>query len=185
MATIRPYKEKDRERVQHICLRNAECLDAPQGTQDYILLMYCNYYIDQEPGNCFVAVDKDDQPVGYIICCEDYDKYEKVFKEIYLPQAAQISPKRYVDAKLDLLSHSMFKSRYPAHLHIDIYEEYQRMGIGSELIATLRNHLRDKNKDGVMLVCGADNEQAKKFYRKNGFKPLLTTKMGCAFALDF
>lgn len=185
MANIRPYREKDRERVRHICLRNAECLEASQETKDYILLMYCDYYIDQEPDNCFVAVDKDDNAIGYIICSEDYDAYEKVFREIYLPKAMQISIKRYIDAKLDLMSHSMFKNRYPSHLHIDIYEEYQRMGIGSELIKTLCKNLKLKGKDGVMLVCGSDNEQAKNFYIKNGFKPLLNTKVGSALALDF
>ena len=36
-----------------------------------------------------------------------------------------------------------------------------------------------------MLVCGEDNQQAINFYRKNGFRSLLTTKMGHAMALDF
>jgi len=37
----------------------------------------------------------------------------------------------------------------------------------------------------MMMVCGEDNENAKSFYRKNGFKDLLTTKMGHAMALEF
>lgn len=185
MNTVRPYQPSDKDRVRHICLRNAECLDAPESTQKYILLMYCDYYIEQEPQNCFVAVDDDNQAVGYIICAEDYAKYEKTFREIYLPRCAEISTKRYVDAEFDLLTHSMFRGNYPAHFHIDIYEEYQRKGIGSLLISALRMHLREKNIDGVMLVCGADNIQAQSFYKKNGFKTLLTTKFGTAMALDF
>ena len=185
MPSVRPYSEKDKERVQNICLANAECLNSPEDTQKYILIMYCNYYIEQEPGNCFVAVNDDDEAVGYIICSENYDSYEKVFKELYLNQCAAISPKRYVDAKLDLLSHSMFKNQYPAHFHIDIDENYQRMGVGSLLISTLKAHLRKKNIKNMMMVCGEDNENAKSFYRKNGFKDLLTTKMGHAMALEF
>lgn len=185
LPSVRPYEEKDKERVRDICLVNAECTDAPQETKDYILLMYCDYYIEQEPHNCFVAVNDSDEAIGYIICSENYEKYEKIFTENYLDRCAAISPKRYIDAKMDLLSHSMFKKDYPAHFHIDIYEAYQRMGVGSLLISTLKAHLRKKNLDGVMMVCGADNAKAIAFYKKNGFKDLITTKMGHAMALDF
>ena len=185
MASVRPYEEKDKERVQQICLANAECLNEPEDTQKYILLMYCNYYIEQEPSNCFVAVNDEDEAVGYIICSENYDSYEKKFLEVYMDQCSAISPKRYVDAKLDLLSHSMFKKEHPAHFHIDIDENYQRMGIGSLLISTLKAHLRMKNIKSMMMVCGEDNENAKSFYRRNGFKDLITTKMGHAMALEF
>lgn len=185
MPSVRPYKEKDKERVQQICLVNAGCENASEDTKKYILIMYCNYYIEQEPGNCFVAVDEKDEAVGYIICSENYDKYEQVFTEQYLPQAAAVSARRYVEAKLDMLTHSMFKKNYTAHFHIDIKEEYQRAGVGSLLISTLKAHLRKKHLSGMMLVCGEDNQQAINFYTKNGFKSLLTTKFGKAMALDF
>ncbi|MBR3768474.1 MAG: GNAT family N-acetyltransferase [Clostridia bacterium] len=185
MASVRPYKESDKERVQHICLANAECLDKPESLQKYILIMYCNYYIEQEPGNCFVAVNDEDEAVGYIICSENYDTYEERFKDLYLNQCAAISPTKYVEAKLDLLSHSMFKKQYPTHFHIDIDDNYQRMGLGSLLISTLKAHLRKKNINSMMMVCGEDNQKAIDFYKKNGFKDLITTKMGHAMGLEF
>lgn len=185
MPSVRPYKESDKQRVQDICLHNAGCDDSSEDTKKYILIMYCNYYIEQEPGNCFVAVNDEDEAVGYIICSENYDAYEKIFNENYLNQCAAISPKRYIEAKLDLLSHSMFKKDYPTHFHIDIDDAYQRMGVGSLLISTLKAHLRKKNISNMMMVCGEDNENAISFYKKNGFKDLITTKMGHAMALDF
>ena len=185
MVTVRAYRQSDKERVQNICLANADCLDSNEDTKKYILLMYCNYYIEQEPENCFVAVNDEDEAVGYIICTEDYDKYEERFKELYLNQCAAISPRRYVEAKLDLLSHSMFKKDHPAHFHIDIDDNYQRMGLGSLLISSLKAHLHSKGLKSMMMVCGEDNENAKSFYRKNGFKDLMTTKMGHAMALEF
>ncbi len=185
MVSVRAYKETDKERVQNICLANADCADATEDTKKYILLMYCNYYIEQEPENCFVAVNEEDEAVGYIICSEDYDNYEKIFKAEYINQCAAISPRRYVDAKLDLLSHSMFKKDYPTHFHIDIDNNYQRMGLGSLLISNLKAHLHKKGIKNMMMVCGEDNENAINFYRKNGFKDLLTTKMGHAMALEF
>ena len=185
MDVIRPYDKKDRERVRQICLKNADCLYAPEDTKKYILLMYCDYYIEQEPENCFVAVDANDNAVGYIICAEDYERYARTFRAHYLPEADAISLRRFVEARLDLLSHSMFKSVYPAHFHIDIDEDHQREGLGTLLVAALKLHLKRKNINGMMLVCGADNKQAINFYKKNGFKTLLTTKVGRAMALDF
>ena len=185
MPTVRPYQEKDKELVQNLCLRNADCMDSSEETKKFILTMYCNYYIEQEPCNCFVAVNDNDEAVGYIICSESYDNYERIFNDNYLNQCAALGPKRYVDAKLDLLSHSMFKKEYPTHFHIDIDDNYQRMGIGSLLISTLKAHLRKKNINGMMMVCGEDNDNAIKFYKKNGFRDLITTKMGHAMALDF
>ena len=79
----------------------------------------------------------------------------------------------------------MFKNAYPAHFHIDIDEAYQRRGIGSLLVTALKLQLKKKKLSGMMLVCGADNQQAISFYEKNGFKTLLTTKVGRAMALDF
>ena len=167
MANVRAYKEKDKERVQDICLVNAGCSDESDDTKKYILTMYCNYYIEQEPGNCFVAVNDNDEAVGYIICSENYDNYEKLFTELYLNQCAALGPNRYIEAKLDLLSHSMFRNEHPAHFHIDIYDDYQRMGLGSLLISTLKSHLRKKNIKSMMMVCGEDNVNAINFYKKN------------------
>lgn len=185
MATVRPYRESDKERVQNICLANAGCGESSEDTKKYILIMYCNYYIEQEPENCFVAVNDADEAVGYIICSENYDNYEKVFTELYLNQCAALGPKRYVEAKLDLLSHSMFREEHPAHFHIDIDDNYQRMGLGSLLISTLKAHLRKKNIHSMMMVCGEDNVNAISFYKRNGFRDLITTKMGHAMALEF
>ena len=185
MDAIRHFEQRDKERVRQICLKNADCLYAPEDTKQYILLMYCDYYIEQEPENCFVAVDDNDNAVGYIICAQDYEKYAQTFKELYLPQADAISLKRFVEARLDLLSHSMFKDVYPAHFHIDIDEDHQREGLGTLLISALRMHLKHNGVNGMMMVCGADNKQAINFYKKNGFKTLLTTKVGRAMALDF
>lgn len=185
MNSVRRYEEKDRDAVRKICLDNADCMGALTEEQRYVLIVYCNYYIEQEPENCFVAVNDRDEAVGYVFCSENYDRYEKIFTENYLCQTAALGTKRYVAAKLDMLSHAMYREQYPAHLHIDIAAEYQRMGLGTVLINTLKEHLLKKGIDGVMAVCASDNEQALSFYEKTGFKRLLATKLGVALALDF
>ncbi|MDR1629379.1 MAG: GNAT family N-acetyltransferase [Oscillospiraceae bacterium] len=184
MYEIRPYKEKDKAEVQRICLLNAGCIDKPLEKQRYILIMYCNYYIEQEPENCFVVTNEEDRAVGYIICSEDYEKYAETFNRVYIPQAQCLGNRQYMDAKLDMLSHALFKKKYPAHLHIDIDPEYQRIGAGSRLMNTLMEHLRTKGVHGLMLVVGTDNLRGRNFYKKNKFKELMVTKSGTAMAIE-
>ena len=185
MNSVRPYKAKDAQRVRQICMDNADFDVSDESARKYLMLMYCDYYIQEEPFNCFVAVNDKDEAIGYILCAENYDAYAKVFNEKYLPLAAALGAKKYVDAKLDMLSHAMFKSQYPAHMHIDIDLGWQRLGLGSMLVSTLKAHLRQKELGGVMLVVAPDNQAAIDFYNKNGFKNLLNTRFGKAMALDF
>lgn len=185
MSMIRPYDEKDREKVQALCIENAGCNEADESLKQFILTMYCNYYIDQEPENCFVAVDENDDAIGYIFCTENCDAYEKKFTEVYIPQTAKLGLKYFIDAKLDLITHTMFRTQYPAHLHIDICSDYQGMGIGTKLLERLKSHLMSKGVSSCMLVCGSDNTSAIRFYERNGYTQLITTHLGTAMGIEF
>jgi ribosomal protein S18 acetylase RimI-like enzyme len=61
---------------------------------------------------------------------------------------------------------------YPAHLHIDILNEYQRQGIGSRLIQKLENHLKKNQIKGVHLGTSSKNVKAIRFYNKMGFSQI-------------
>ena len=78
--------------------------------------------------------------------------------------------------------HSLFKKKYPAHLHIDISDCCQGQGVGTRLIETLCEHLKEKNVKGLMLSCGMTNKGALKFYRKNGFNQLANIMGSCIMA---
>ena len=165
MITIRPFEEKDREKVQALCIENAKIDETDENLKQFILLMYCNYYIEQEPENCFVAVDENDEVVGYTYCAENCDVYEQKFTEIYLPQAFALSLKYYIDAKLDIITHTMFRKQYPAHLHIDIFDAYQGQGIGSALLTyAMENH----HANGMWVL--EKNIRAIRFYEWYGFR---------------
>lgn len=169
MVSIRKYEEKDKENVQFVCLNS----EGPEETPDYetgqfILCTFCNYYIENEPQNCFV-VDDDGRAVGYIICAENYDKYKEIFDRDYLPLTEKYGPQRYQWALTSSDPQRLFKDEYPAHLHIDILPEYHRMGLGGKLVDALREHLASKGIEGVCLTCGPKNERAVNFYKKRGF----------------
>ena len=185
MLSVRPYIISDREQVEQICLENAGCSDAKEETKKLVLLIYCTYYLENERENCFVAVDDDGKVVGYILCSENYNTYEKVFLEKYIPQAAMISARRYVDAKFNMLKFGMYRKEYPAHCYINVDLRHQNAGIGGLLISTLKAHMRKKYVKGLMLVCDAENEELVGFFEKNGFTRLIVTRFGQAMAMAF
>lgn len=183
MVTIRKYEEKDKENVQFVCLNSEGPDNAPdEETGKFILITFCNYYLENEPENCFV-VDDDGRAVGYIICAENYDKYKKIFDRDYLPTTEKFGPERYKWALNSSAPQSKFKDEYPAHLHIDILPDYQSKGIGSKLIKAFCDNLKEKGVKGVMLIVGTENEGARRFYERNGFTLLQDMPTGAAYGM--
>ena len=74
---IKRYEEKYKDDVRFVCLNSNGPCKLNEKQQHLILTTYCDYFIEQEGNNCFVAVDKNDKAVGYILCAENYDKYKK------------------------------------------------------------------------------------------------------------
>lgn len=177
---IRKYEAKDFEATKYICIHDMI------GTYtddliEYVEVMFCRYYLEKEPENCFVAVDENDKPVGYIYGVSDYDNYQKGFAP-YIKRVAEIRDRRYLsDALIEMFDHAIYKEQYPAHLHIDILPDYQSKGIGSRLIAEFCNNLKAQGKNGVMLIVGSENEGARRFYERNGFTLLQEKPTGCAY----
>ena len=67
-----------------------------------------------------------------------------------------------------------YAERYPAHMHIDILDAYQRMGIGHQLVDTLAACLAGQNVKGLMLSVGSTNQKGVNFYQKYGFQKIGT-----------
>ncbi len=172
---IRPYAPRDRARLREICLATAP----PRVYEDaklreWILLMYSDYYAECEPETCFVAVDDADTAVGYVISAPDWRQYRRQFLP-YLPRVWRCSRK----AAKNWLFHpveGVFAKEYPAHLHIDILPEYQRLGLGHQLMDALAAALRERGVPGVALGCGSGNTKGNAFYEKYGFTRLGETR---------
>ena len=184
---IRPFEEKDKENVRFVCLNSEGPCQMTPDESHYILTTYCNYYIENEGHNCFVAADEDDKAIAYIICTENYDEYRKVFLEEYVPRLDESLTVWGFNAKQGATDSTTlqekYKSDYPAHLHIDVLPEYHRQGIGHMLVNTLKEHLHSKGVCGVMLTVGSKNERGKAFYNKYGFEFLEQCGDDVAFGL--
>lgn len=169
---IRPYESKDRDNVRFVCLNSDGPCGGSENWKNFILTTYCDYYIEKEPQNCFVAANDNDEAVGYIICAESYEPFWQIFSNEYVDRIDKTDVRFRESAKNSTVLQNKFKKEYPAHLHIDLLPEYQRMGLGTKLVDTLCTHLKSKGIPGVMLTVGSDNNVGQSFYKKYGFTML-------------
>ncbi len=182
--TIRPYQEKDKENVRFVCLNSEGPCDMSEAGQHYILTTYCDYFIEREPQNCFVAADENDRAVGYIFCAESFRAFYPVFLRDYACSFPLSKPWFFCyNAAHSADLQEKYEEDYPAHLHIDLLPEYQRKGIGHKLVDTLAAHLKTKGVPGVMLTVGARNFVGQSFYKKYGFTLLEAAGDDIAFGL--
>lgn len=185
MITVRKYQEKDRENLLKICIETSGLPTETDKDRAFLNLMYNDYYAAVEGHNCFVAADENDEAVGYILCAENFDRYFKVFKALYLPEIKKLGFNYYTMALGEIAVHSLFRKKYPAHLHIDILPLCQGKGTGTALVNELKAHLKTKGIDNVMLSCGMGNKRAIKFYKKNDFKMAANIAGSCIMVSKF
>ena len=172
MLEIKRYNPKYKEDVRKVCLNTAYDTAYEPVERNYLLNSYCDYYINNEPDTCFVAIDENDTAQGYVICAPDFERYKKLVKP-YVIQGKKSGFDHYYEGIAERSVLRLFSKNYPAHFHIDINEGFQNMGVGSKLITALFEQLENKKVKGVMLTTGSGNTQAINFYKKHGFKTLI------------
>ena len=180
MVKIREAVPGDLERVKYICIQTAdEKAKNDEATGEIIADTYSTYYIREEPETCFVLED-DGQVVGYIICSTNVKKFKKNFRKIDLAEIKKINKFSAIENWFIPVPYMIFKKIYPAHLHINILEDYQGKGYGTELMNTLLLKLKTMGVKGVMLLAAESNAGAVKFYKRSGFKIFVTAFGGVA-----
>ncbi len=180
---IRPYKEKDKDNVRFVCLNSeGPCKSSKRGI-NFSLAVYCDYYIENEPDNCFVAADDNDKAIGYVISSESFDDFRKIYIKNYYTRIKKWEYRRRKSALKAIESHEKYKEDYPAHLHIDILPEYQHIGLGKKLLDALCDNLRKKEVKGVMFTVWNKNYNAIKFYEKYGFSLIETKETTLVYGL--
>ena len=182
--TIRHYESKDKINVRQVCIATSTGFNAPEKEQRFITKLYCDYYIEQEPQNCFVIADDDDNAVGYILCSENMKRYARAMAP-YRASIQKMGFVKYIYAWGEYLAHVPASKKCNAHLHIDILPEYQHKGLGTRLINTLTDSLSAKGINSVMLVVNTSNKNAVSFYKKNGFKEFLNFGQGILMTKTF
>ncbi len=153
-------------------------------------LLFSLYYVWYEWWNCFVADDRG-RVVGYILGTLDTKRQRRWFickiGWRILARLCLVSWWRYPNV-LKILVHLIsqigrtdsvgvveedrISEEYPAHLHIDILEKYQRKGIGSRLMKRFEEHVKKHGVNGIHLETSERNYKAVPFYKKHGYKIL-------------
>lgn len=179
MVTIRAYKESDWEQLREICRATAR---DPKylANKDLVASCYIEPYMLLEPQAVFVAANDDDLAIGYCVSAPDSASFHKEMKKKCLPRIRSISRKQaFMMSCEPAVSRRLWK-QYPAHLHIDILDGYQRQGVGHRLVDAQVAYLRGQGVSGVYLGVSADNEKGVPFYKKYGFEEVGRVP-GCIF----
>lgn len=132
-------------------------------------------------------------PVGYIIGTASTADFAKRWTRDFVPsidrsqvpmpaadetplprwesnQARKILRLIYHDqAELLMASYPELWDKWPAHLHIDIRDAWQRRGYGKKLIRVFSEKMKREGAQGVHLGMVATNEGAGQFYTRLGF----------------
>lgn len=180
---IRPYEERDRDNLRSVSVITG---GNPKKEKDKKAkwYMFLDYYIEKEPDCCFVAANDKDEAVGFAIASTNYEQYEKTYRALYLKKLTQQRLVYGLYKNFELILSRKLGKKYPAHLHIDINPEYQRMGLGHKLMDALILQLHQKDVSSVFLVVGNKNEKGINFYTKYGFDRVSTFFNGIVYAID-
>ncbi len=168
---IRKYKDSDFEKVRQICFETARGKQF-QTNKELVCTLFCDYYLTYEKDNCFIISAENDEAVGYVFCAENFDDYINKYFEVYFSKVKSLSKKEAFIKRCEKIFYRKIAKTYPAHLHIDILEEYRGKGNGKGLIRKLLDSLKSKGVKGIYLTVDTQNQKAIKFYYKLGFKKL-------------
>ncbi|KAJ7638976.1 acyl-CoA N-acyltransferase [Roridomyces roridus] len=179
--TIRKATEADGPSLSVICLLTADAGNSAEHLHDYGELpglVYAVPYIKLPNTWAFVLVDGS-AVVGYIVGSQDTRAYEDYAQKHWWPvQAEKYPPERAQrpdDKKYAMLLRNMHTAEEPnisfspAHLHINMLEEYRGKGWGRRMINTAVEYLKEQGLPGVWLGMDPRNVDARKFYERLGF----------------
>jgi ribosomal protein S18 acetylase RimI-like enzyme len=182
---IRPYRPEDRAAVYDICVRTGDAgNDARHLYDDHELLpdIFAGPYVALEPELAFV-VDNGSRAVGYIVGTADTALFVRRYRAAWLPRLTYRYPPRSGTAgtptgEMIRLMHwpeRMIRPEladHPAHLHIDLLPDYQRVGLGRALMERFLHALAVRGVPAVHLSMATANVRARAFYDRLGFERL-------------
>lgn len=170
LLRVVPYEPRYADSLREVCISQAsERARTDEAHGRFTLLMYCDAYL--EHGVAYALVDEHDAAHGYVFAARNAHAWRRDF-EPYRAKIADLGAEyeRRVAEELDF--YESVVDEYPAHLHIDIAEEYTGRGGGRMLMEALLDRLRADGVCGVVFGVAAANERAVGFYRHMGFAKL-------------
>ena len=181
--SIRPCREEDLDAARAICEETSSIPLRDEKDRQFLLLTFCDPYV-LYAAESFVAADESDRPVGYIFCTADTRRFFRAFRKNILPQISLLGPRYAIMGRGVCFFQTLCSVFAPAHLHIDLTASARNQGIGTQLIRTLKAHLAAQGISRLSLSVSQKNVSAIRFYKRNGFRPVITAFGECLMLTD-
>jgi ribosomal protein S18 acetylase RimI-like enzyme len=188
MWTLRRYQPTDRAAVRQLAGDTAHFGDPIErflDAREVFLDAFASFYTDVM-GNYLWIAEEDGALLGYLMGCPDTIDYNEWFRANVGKVAWRAATLRY---------HGVFTRKslgyiwrywhvhipyidlapYPAHLHINTRADKRGSGIGTALMKTYLDQLRNENVPGVHLETSSENVIAAPWYARLGFQLLQRT----------
>lgn len=171
MISIRPYDKKDFRFVQDVCVAcHAEETNAT--IRALTCALYCDYYLDNEPQFCFVAVDENDVPVGYIVANGDVDLFNEQMDDNYLPLVRKLDSGEFFHYSAQRkLEQRYVKQGYTARVRVFV-SDCEEQGVADKLVDALSDKLTESFVEGMYVLTGIKDADERAFYEKHGFEDI-------------
>lgn len=154
---------------------------------------FCAPYFFFEPSLCFVAVDKNDKPAGYIVGTSDTTSFNKWMNTSWLPPLRKhyssntnyksTNEERMINRIHRGAQESEWETTYPSHLHINLLPCLQKQGLGKALMETFVEAVKKTNAKGIHLGVSGTNKNAIGFYEAIGFNKLKDQSWGANYGI--
>jgi ribosomal protein S18 acetylase RimI-like enzyme len=185
MWTIRRYQPSDRSAVRQLAGDTAHFGDPVEcffDAREAFLDAFANFYTDVAYPYLWVAHDNG-ALIGYLMGCPDTYDYNAWYQSNVKRVAWRAATLRYrgVFTRKSLGYLWRFRrlrvpyvdlSPYPAHLHVNTRADRRGDGVGTALMTTYLDQLRNENIPGVHLETTSENKIAVPWYEKLGFQLL-------------
>jgi ribosomal protein S18 acetylase RimI-like enzyme len=186
MWKICPYQPADRSAVRQLCADTAffgDPLEKFFDARELFLDYFATYYTDIVSDHLWVAAEDDGSIASYIMGCPDTyahgswsrDHLKQLKRKFFTLRYRGLTPRtlRLIWNYWHLRGPAFVDlTPYPAHFHINTRSDLRGHGIGSALMETYLNQLRDEKISGVHLETTSENKIAVPWYEKLGFKLL-------------
>lgn len=173
---VKPYSPQYRQALRDIHMATAS--DRARNDErhgKFSLLMYCDEYLDHE--TVLMLMDETDIPRGYVLAAEDAYRWKENMHS-YGEEIKALGEPYITMLEDNFQTYTAAAPFYPAHLHIDILEEYTGNHHGTMLMEAMLEKLKEDHVKGVCLGVARANERAVGFYKSIGFEAVEESEGG-------
>lgn len=175
MFNIKPAIEKDLITLTNICLKTANNggdASALIRQPDLLADLYVAPYFYAEDSSCLIAVERN-IICGYLVATQDTKKYIAWLNSDWLPSLRKkySMKNQYLSSLEQYLVETIHQNsspprhvkRYPAHVHISLLPEAQRLGMGRQLLNYFEQQIIG-NSGGYYVTVSEENTAAQLFF---------------------